>query len=288
LRKSLWVRSAEGSGPPLVAEVPAGSVLPGRSGSQGEAASLGCVRHHGGVERPAGGGRPRESSCKARSRYLAAAERPLAPQAAPPGQGQGPRLGGAACSSTPWFGGGVDWMRKSLEDTWRYLESEGEETPRRADSCPFVHESMPNIDDEELGFHYYKYRLEDADNSNLTLPRTFFGRSWFVRVNFANTDLSESRMCWNEFDGCDFSGADLSRCDMRSSIFKGCRFVGTTLRGADFRRSGFEACDFTGADLTGTVAEDEDAINCVQDFLTDEQQAVMVWSPDEGPEAPGG
>jgi BTB/POZ domain-containing protein KCTD9 len=180
-------------------------------------------------------------------------------------------------------------MRKSLEETWRYLESEGEEVRRHPDGRPVVRDGMPSIDDEEpLGFTYYKYRLEDADNSNLTLPRTFFGRSRFARVTFANTDLSESRMCWNEFDRCDFSGADLSGCDMRSSIFKKCKFVGAVLRGADLRRSSFKKCDFTGAVLAGAIAEDEDAIGCVQDYLTDEQQAVMVWVPDSGPEPPGG
>jgi uncharacterized protein YjbI with pentapeptide repeats len=178
-------------------------------------------------------------------------------------------------------------MRKSLEETWRYLEAEGEKAPRRPDGRPFVHDAIPNFDDEELGFHYYKYRLENADNSNLTLPRTFFGRSWFLRVNFANTDLSEPRMCWNDFDECDFSGADLSGCDMRASNFKGCKFVGAVLRAADLRRSSFEACDFTGADLSGAVAEDADFQGCVQDFLT-EEQAVMAWSEDEGPEPPGG
>ena len=35
---------------------------------------------------------------------------------------------------------------------------------------------MTNHDDDELGFQYFKYRLEDADNGDLTLPRTFFGR----------------------------------------------------------------------------------------------------------------
>jgi uncharacterized protein YjbI with pentapeptide repeats len=75
---------------------------------------------------------------------------------------------------------------------------------------------------------------------------------------------------------------------MRSSNFKACKFVGAILRGADLRRSSFEDCDFAGANLAGAVAEDEDAIGCVQDFLSDEQQAVMAWSPDSGPEPPGG
>jgi uncharacterized protein YjbI with pentapeptide repeats len=178
-------------------------------------------------------------------------------------------------------------MRKSLEDTWRYLSSQGEETPRRRDGRPFVHDAMPNHDDEELGFSYFKYWLEDADNSNLTLPRTFFGRSWFARVSFANTDLSESRMCWNEFSECDFSASDLSGCDMRASVFKDCKFVGAILRGADLRRSTFDGCDFTGAELAGAVAADENSEGSVDEYVSEEQQAVMVFQ-DDGPEPPGG
>lgn len=178
-------------------------------------------------------------------------------------------------------------MRKSLEETWRYLEAEGEDVPRRADGRPFVPDRMPSDDDEVLGFSYFRYRLVGADNSNLTLPRTFFGRSWFVGVSFVNTDLAGSRMCWNDFNRCDFSGADLSDCDMRASHFLGCKFVGAILRGADLRRSSFEECDFTGAELAGAVAEDEDYEGRVLDSLNPEQQDVMVLM-DEGPEPPGG
>jgi uncharacterized protein YjbI with pentapeptide repeats len=143
---------------------------------------------------------------------------------------------------------------------------------------------MPSIYDEEpLGLAFFRTKLEDADNNNLTMPRTFFGRSWFLRVGFTNTDLSESCMCWNDFEECDFSEADLSHCDMRASNFRGCKFVAALLRGADLRRSSFEGCDFTGADLSGAVAEDGEA-----DYLTDEQQAVLAWSVDRGPEPPGG
>lgn len=180
-------------------------------------------------------------------------------------------------------------MRRPLDATWQVLEATGDEVPRHPDGRPVVRDRMPSYDDEEpLGLSYYKSGLEDADRSRLTMPRTYFGRSGFVRVLFTDTDLSESRMCWNDFEGCDFSGADLSGCDMRASVFKECRFVGASLRRADLRRSSFDDCDFADADLTGAVAEDEDAIGCVQDWLTDEQQAVMSWIEDEGPEPPGG
>ena len=185
-------------------------------------------------------------------------------------------------------------MRKSLEDTWRHLEAEGDEPPRHPDGRPVVPDRMPSYDDKEpLGLSYYKSGLEDVDCSGLTMPRTYFGRSGFYRVRFGDTDLSESRMCWNDFENCDFTGADLSGCDMRASTFTGCRFAGAILRGADLRRSYFKDCDFTGADLTGAVAEGgilytRSGHMGVADFLTKEQQAVMTWTPDEGPMPPGG
>jgi uncharacterized protein (TIGR02996 family) len=192
-----------------------------------------------------------------------------------------------------------DWQwsvarRKSLDETWRYLEAQGEEMPRDPDGRPFVPPQMPSFDDEApLGLSYFKSGLEDADRSGLTMPRTFVGRSGFSRVRFTDSDLSESRMCWNDFEHCDFSGADLSRCDMRAATFTGCKFVGAILRGVDFHRSYFKDCDFTGADLTGAVAEGgilytRSGHTGVADFLTIKQQAVMTWTPDEGPEPPGG
>ena len=173
-------------------------------------------------------------------------------------------------------------MRKSLDETWRFLASAGETTPRRADGQPLVPDAMPSHNDPagRIGFSYFKYRLEDADNGDLTLPRTFFGRSYFARVRFANTDLTESRMCWNTFDDCDFSRADLSGCDMRASIFRRCRFVGAVLRRADLRRATFEDCDFTGAELAGAVVEDADFDGCVHDFLSDEQQVALALTDD--------
>jgi hypothetical protein len=169
-----------------------------------------------------------------------------------------------------------------LEETWQHLESQGEKTPRGPDGRPFVPDQMPSYDDKEPGFFYFQCRLEDADNSNLTLPRTYFGNAYFVRVSFADTDLSESSMCWNEFDDCDFSGAGLTGCDMRMSYFCRCRFVGAVLRDADLRRSKFEDCDFTGADLTGAVSELEDFPHHARYAVSDAQKAVMFLTWDGG------
>lgn len=159
---------------------------------------------------------------------------------------------------------------------------------------PFVPPQVPSYEDKEpLGFSFFGRGGRVRDYSNLTLPRTYFGHSRLTRLRFANTDLSGSRMCWNDFVGCDFRGADLSGCDMRASTFTGCKFLGAAFRGADLRRSSFKDCDFTGADLTGAVAEGgvwytRSGHTGVQDFLTKQQQAVMTWAPDGGPEPPGG
>jgi len=168
-------------------------------------------------------------------------------------------------------------VRKSLEETWQYLEAKGETMPRDPSGCPFIPTAVPNDYDEELGYSFFRTRLEDYDLSHLSLPRTFFGRSELGRVSFAGTDLSESRMCWNDFVGCDFYRTDLSRCDMRASKFEQCRFVGASLRGADLRRSSFEGCEFSGADLTGAIAEK----NYGMGRLTDEQKSGIIWAEDQ-------
>jgi BTB/POZ domain-containing protein KCTD9 len=93
--------------------------------------------------------------------------------------------------------------------------------------------------------------IGEHDLENLTLPRTFFGRSEVSYISFSNTDLSESTLCWNDFIEVDFTDADLSEGDLRASIYTRTLFVRANLRNADLRRSTFEECDFTDADLRG-------------------------------------
>lgn len=125
----------------------------------------------------------------------------------------------------------------------------------------------------------------EHDLENLTLPRTFFGRSEISRVSFRNTDLSESTLCWNDFIEVDFTDADLSGGDLRASLFSGTRFVRTSLRNADLRRSSFRGCDFADADLRGaklTLAQGGRLT------LTQEQRKLIDWQDDDGEEPPGG
>ena len=54
-------------------------------------------------------------------------------------------------------------MRKSIEETWRYLEARGETMPRDPSGRPIVPPAMPSCDDEEPGFSFFRTRAEDAD-----------------------------------------------------------------------------------------------------------------------------
>lgn len=176
--------------------------------------------------------------------------------------------------------------RKALEATWNYLDDYYRPMPRHSDGRPYIHHQMPSYYDEVLGFEFFRSGIENWDFSHLTIPRTFFGRSRIKSINFTDTNLSESRMCWNDFEECDFSNADLSRCDMRASIYENCKFTGTVLRGADMRRSSYLNCDFDDADLTDVIALESDKL--VQNLLTDDQKAQMKLTKDPGEEPEGG
>ena len=175
--------------------------------------------------------------------------------------------------------------RRSLEDTWSYLEATGISMPRDVHGQPFVPPCMPSHDDEEpLGFDFFRCGHSDADLSNLTLPRTFFGRSSLERVLFRNTDLSESRMCWDDFIECDFTCADLTGCDLRASVFRDCRFTGAIMTNAELRGAGFRHCDFTRAQMKGAKLTHTQRLTVA---LSQEQKKVVDWHW-RSPTQPGG
>jgi uncharacterized protein YjbI with pentapeptide repeats len=148
-------------------------------------------------------------------------------------------------------------------------------------------ERLPRHDDNEpLGFSVFRTRLADAlDLSDLTLPRTFFGRSEINRVSFRNFDLRESNLCWNDFLGTDFSGADLAGSDMRSSLFQEVVFVTTNLNGADLRRSSFINCGFKDAVMKGVVLTCQQADTIC---LSKTQRQDIDWRDENGAEPDGG
>ncbi|MBM3457936.1 MAG: pentapeptide repeat-containing protein [Armatimonadetes bacterium] len=171
--------------------------------------------------------------------------------------------------------------RKNYHESCLYLL---EEEILGKEGVPPLPDRPPRWDDTILGVSFFKSLLQDAVLENLTLPRTYFGRSEIREVSFRGTDLSESTACWNDFIEVDFSFADLTRADLRASIFERVSFQGAILRDADLRRSWFSGCCFTAADLTGARLNPE--FGWVY-RLTAAQRAVVDWQP-EGPEPEGG
>jgi len=151
---------------------------------------------------------------------------------------------------------------------------------------PQIPEKMPTVEDTEfLGVCIYKEFVERKDFSNLTLPRTFFGRSLINVVSFRNTDLNQSNLCWNDFTDVDFTEANLAEGDLRSSIFERVKFIGADLRGADLRHSWFRACVFDGAAMQGTILTHKQG---TQLALSKTQAGAIDWREEAGPEPAGG
>lgn len=135
--------------------------------------------------------------------------------------------------------------RLSYEESCQVLQEYG--LLEDADIPP-IPVTMPSYDDDEpFGVSFFKMGVEDIELENLTLPRTFFGRSLMREVSFCNTDLIESRMCWDDFIDVNFSLANLTGCDMRASRFERVSFARSDLSYSDLRRSEFTDCDFTEA-----------------------------------------
>jgi uncharacterized protein YjbI with pentapeptide repeats len=140
-------------------------------------------------------------------------------------------------------------------------------------------------DEQPLGVNFYRTFVGDGDLEDLTLPRTFFGRSEIGPVSFGNTDLSESTLCWNDFNRVNFTEADLSGSDLRASNFSEVVFVRANLRNADLRQSHFEACDFTDADIRGAKLTHKQR---QQILLSNRQLAEIDWQETDGDEPLGG
>ena len=167
-----------------------------------------------------------------------------------------------------------------------YEESCEKLKPNYISETPTLPDRMPRFDDEELGLSFFRTFVGKGDDfSNLTIPRTFFGRSEINDASFRNTDLSQSCMCWNDFNDVDFTGADLSGADLRGSVYRNVRFNSANLQGADLRHSSFEECDFQGADLTQTILARSQKRALA---LTSEQSKVVDWHWRSGPEPDGG
>lgn len=159
--------------------------------------------------------------------------------------------------------------RKSYADSLRVLEAEYSSCVSEAD-----------------GVEFFRTFVGDGDDlGGLTLPRTFFGRSEIHDCSFANTDLSDSEMNWNDFISVDFTDAILSNCDMRASVYQQVKFVRADLKGADLRHSSFEDCDFSEAELA-CVRVTQDQVAAMG--LSREQMDAVEVVAEPGPEPEGG
>lgn len=158
-----------------------------------------------------------------------------------------------------------------------------------ADPLPLPSSTPRTDDDPPFGVRFFRTRVDGADGvqlSGLTLPRAWILRSHVGPVSFANTDLSESSLCWNDFDDVDLTDADLSRADLRASTFTRVRFVRAMLAGADLRHATFIDCDFDGADCRGAKLGRRELGG--RPTLAREQLASINWRPDAGPLPDGG
>jgi uncharacterized protein YjbI with pentapeptide repeats len=153
-------------------------------------------------------------------------------------------------------------------------------------AIPPIPSQMPRYDDETLGVSIFRMLLSaEVDLSNLTLPRTFFGRSELNGTVLRNTDLTESNLCWNDFNNVDFSHAVLTGADLRASNFEGVNFTAANLERADMRRSWFKNCRFDHALLKGAVVTHAQGKKL---SLSEAQRASISWTGDDGPEPDGG
>jgi uncharacterized protein YjbI with pentapeptide repeats len=172
--------------------------------------------------------------------------------------------------------------RLTYEESCRVLQARKILEPG---AIPPLPPAPPRYDDEALGVSFFRTLLADARLENLTLPRTFFGRSEIRATSFRGTDLSESVANWNDFIEVDFRGADLARADLRACLFERVRFAGASLAGADFRYCGFKGCDFTDADLTDAKLTQKAGAAL---RLSPDQQSVIDWQAEDGEEPAGG
>ncbi len=183
--------------------------------------------------------------------------------------------------------------RLSYEESCRELQEWGliEEG-----DLPPLPPSLPQADDETLGVSFYKSGIggeqpgDLARMENMTLPRTFFGRSYLHHISFKNTDFSESVLCWwdfadADFTDADFTRADLSGADLRASIYTQVLFVRADLSGADLRLSQFHCCVFTEARMRGTKLTRDGADGL---GLSERQRGEIDWQDEDGEEPDGG
>ena len=173
-------------------------------------------------------------------------------------------------------------IRWSFEDSWARLREQG---LIATEATPYRPPQLPRHDDEQLGLSFYKTCVAGRFH-DLTIPRTFFGRSEIRDAWFENTDLSESNLCWNDFLDVSFRNATLTGSDLRASSFRRVTFAGADLSRVDLRGSTFLECDFSDARLDGAIAVRRPWLAWIRS-LNRTQKRRMIWRWTRG-EDPGG
>lgn len=153
-------------------------------------------------------------------------------------------------------------------------------------TIPPMPNHRPRHDDAEpLGVNFFRTVLADATLNDLTLSRTYFGRSEIKNVLFCRTDLAQSTLCWNDFIQVDFSYTNLSFSDLRASMYIRVSFQNADLKNCDLRRSSFQDCAFDRANMEGAILTRAQRSELK---LSDEQVKAIAWTDDDGPEPEGG
>lgn len=153
-------------------------------------------------------------------------------------------------------------------------------------AIPPMPRQRPRYDDEgPLGVSFYRTLLAKVALDDLTLSRTYFGRSEISDVTFRRTDLAQSTLCWNDFNRVSFESANLSHSDLRACQYVHVSFQNADLSNCDLRRSLFEDCDFRGANLAGAKLTKSGASDL---GLAIEQLDSINWQATEGREPGGG
>lgn len=172
--------------------------------------------------------------------------------------------------------------RLNYEQSCRFLQQSGW---LKDGEIPKLPEQPPQYDDEILGVEFFRTIVEDGRFENLTLPRTYFGRSEIRNSSFAGSDLTESVANWNDFINVNFAEADLTKFDFRGCSLQKINFGGSILKDADLRCCGFENCNFQDAVMTGAKMTKETGATI---SLAPSQREGIDWRDDDGPEPGGG
>jgi uncharacterized protein YjbI with pentapeptide repeats len=91
----------------------------------------------------------------------------------------------------------------------------------------------------------------DADFSGLKNLHEKFSSSNMQRCKFIGSDMTGLLLKGNNVDSCDFSGSDFGSSLIQGSNFVKNQFKDCSLNETKFSESFIYGCDFTGADFTG-------------------------------------